>query len=203
MLIALTGGIAAGKSTVAEVWSRLGADVIDSDELARVVVQPGSSGLNQLVGTFGASLLKPDGALDRDALGRIVFSDSAKRKELESILHPLIRELANERFAKTLSQNVVYAIPLLVEAGSSYQFDRVCTVSAPEAVRIARLVAARGMSPGEATARVQSQVDDSARESIADVVIDSDCSLDELRLRAEQAWVDLLSPVGGSRHDSR
>jgi dephospho-CoA kinase len=203
MLIALTGGIAAGKSTVAEVWTQLGAEIIDSDQLARLVVQPGTVGLSELVNKFGASILNPDGTLNRESLGRIVFTDEASRRTVESILHPLIRQLAEERFAKSTSPHLVYAIPLLVEAGSSYKFDRVCAISAPESVRISRLISNRNLTLDEATKRVRSQVSDTARESVADVVIDSNCTLDELRTRAEQAWTTLTAPPQGAAIDSR
>lgn len=196
MLIALTGGIASGKSTVAEVWRELGAEVIDADDIAREVVAANTLGLRLVAERFGPGVISEDGTLNRTALGQIVFGDSNARHHLERILHPLIRERSTALFKTAAAEHVVYAIPLLVESGGDYSFDRVCTVSAPVETRVSRLVKFRNLSESEARKRVLVQATDAQREAVADVIIDSNCSLEELRQRAKEAWHELLT-LGG------
>lgn len=191
MLIGLTGGIASGKSTVAKVWESLGGQHIDADELAREVVTPGSVGLEKLIARFGSEVLDETGVLNRSKLGQVVFSDSNARKDLETILHPLIQDLAQKRIQNLKGQNIFYTIPLLVESKSPLKFDSIVTVSAPESVRINRLVTSRGLTQEEALNRISAQASDTERESVADIVIDSNCSLDELEKRAKAVWTEL------------
>ncbi len=187
MLIALTGGIGSGKSTVARRWVELGATEIDADLLAREVVTPGSIGLQKVVEAFGSSVLAADGSLNRSALAQLVFTSDSNRKKLEAILHPLIQDLALERVAD-LSGVVVYTIPLFVESNSKLKFDKVVAISCDEAVRVQRLVQNRGMTESEARSRVAAQATDQQREAVADLVIDSNCSLEELLQRADAAY---------------
>lgn len=187
MLIALTGGIGSGKSTVARRWVELGATEIDADLLAREVVNPGSIGLQKVVEAFGSSVLAADGSLNRSALAQLVFTSDSNRKKLEAILHPLIQDLALERVAD-LSGVVVYTIPLFVESNSKLKFDKVVAISCDEAVRVQRLVQNRGMTEAEARSRVAAQATDQQREAVADLVIDSNCSLEELLQRADSAF---------------
>ena len=187
MLVALTGGIGSGKSTVAARWVELGATEIDADVLAREVVEPGSVGLEQVAKEFGSDLIRSDGTLDRQLLASRAFANPERRKKLEAILHPLIQERAKELTA-SLEGLVVYTIPLLVETESPLQFDRVITVSCPEAVRVDRLVTLRGLSAEEAIARIRSQATDQEREAVSDTVIDSDCPLDELLAKADDVF---------------
>ena len=187
MLIALTGGIGSGKSTVARRWVELGATEIDADLLAREVVTPGSIGLQKVVEAFGSSVLAADGSLNRSALAQLVFTSDSNRKKLEAILHPLIQDLALERVAD-LSGVVVYTIPLFVESNSKLKFDKVVAISCDEAVRVQRLVQKRGMTESEARSRVAAQATDQQREAVADLVIDSNCSLEELLQRADAAF---------------
>ncbi len=187
MLIALTGGIGSGKSTVARRWVELGATEIDADLLAREVVNPGSIGLQKVVEAFGSSVLAADGSLNRSALAQLVFTSDSNRKKLEAILHPLIQDLALERVAD-LSGVVVYTIPLFVESNSKLKFDKVVAISCDEAVRVQRLVQNRGMTESEARSRVAAQATDQQREAVADLVIDSNCSLEELLQRADAAF---------------
>ncbi len=187
MLIALTGGIGSGKSTVARRWVELGATEIDADLLAREVVTPGSIGLQKVVEAFGSSVLAADGSLNRSALAQLVFTSDSNRKKLEAILHPLIQDLALERVAD-LSGVVVYTIPLFVEINSKLKFDKVVAISCDEAVRVQRLVQNRGMTESEARSRVAAQATDQQREAVADLVIDSNCSLEELLQRADAAF---------------
>ena len=184
MLIALTGGIGSGKSTVARRWVELGATEIDADVLAREVVAPGSTGLALVAKQFGSVVLAADGSLDRAALAKIAFSSEENRKLLESILHPLIQLLALEK-VEGLSGIIVYTIPLFVESNSKLKFDKVVTISCDEAVRVKRLVESRGMSEGEAISRISAQASDAQREAVADLVIDSNCTMAELVSRAD------------------
>jgi dephospho-CoA kinase len=191
MLIALTGGIGSGKSTVASEWVRLGATEVDADVLAREVVQPGSQGLEALRAKYGSRILDASGDLNRQELAKIIFSSSEEKKSVEAILHPLIRQLAKEK-TNNIPGVVIYTIPLLVETSPELQFDKIVTVSCPEDVRKQRLLG-RGMSEADASKRVRSQATDADRESIADLVIDSNCSLDELLGRARQAYKALTN----------
>lgn len=191
MLIALTGGIGSGKSTVAAEWVRLGATEVDSDVLAREVVEPGSPGLASVVSTFGNSVLTQTGELNRSKLAELVFANPEAKVSLERILHPLIQNLALER-TNSLTGVVVYTIPLLVETNSKLKFDRIVTVSCPEEVRIQRLVQ-RGLSEQDARQRISAQASDVSREGIADLVIDSNCTKEQLLERARSAYAELTN----------
>ena len=188
MLIALTGGIGSGKSTVARRWVDLGATEVDADLLAREVVEPGSVGLEQVTQEFGPSVLTQSGTLDRAALAKIAFANDANRVKLESILHPLIQELALKR-VQGLQGVIVYTIPLFVESKSKLQFDKVVAISCDEDVRVRRLIDSRGMNEVEAKSRVAAQATDSQREAVADLVIDSNCSLEELFQKADEIYL--------------
>ena len=180
--IGLTGGIASGKSEAARFFSGLGAAVIDTDELAREVVKPGSPGLKEVTEAFGKRLLEEDGSLDRRALRRIIFSDPAARRRLEAITHPRIIALLHERLA-TLSGEpyVIVEIPLLIESGLAGELDRILVVDAPEKTRIERLTRRDGTSVDDARMALKAQVDRPARLSQADDVITNDGSLEKLR----------------------
>ena len=190
MLIGLTGGIGSGKSTVAKRLVNLGATEIDADLLAREVVEPGTTGLTQVAERFGQDLIQSDGTLNRAALAQRAFASEVDRKDLEGILHPLIQQLSRERIANAKGI-VVYTIPLLVESQSKLPFDRVITVSAPESVRVQRLVESRGMTEEEAISRIKAQATDQEREAIADYVIHSDCSMEELMNRVDSVFAEL------------
>jgi len=187
MLIALTGGIGSGKSTVAAGWVRLGATEIDADLLAREVVEPGEAGLERLVAEFGHEILDKTGHLNRTKLAELSFADSSVRKRVEDILHPLIQALALERTNSNPGSAIVYTIPLFVETQSPLQFDKVVTISCPEEVRVERLVK-RGMTHEDAMRRISAQATDKQREELADLIIDSNCSLEELLDRARAAY---------------
>ena len=192
MLIALTGGIGSGKSTVAKRWVELGATEIDADLLAREVVTKGSIGLRAIEQRFGWEVIDLDGNLDRAALARRAFATEVDRKDLEAILHPLIQQLALQRIAE-IEGDIVYTIPLYVETKSPLKFDKVVAISCPEEVRISRLVESRGMTEADARSRVKSQATDREREAVADVVIDSNCSISELMARADKVWKELVA----------
>lgn len=193
MLIGLTGGIASGKTTVANRWAELGAYLIDADVLAREVVAPDSTGLSQIREVFGDGVMQADGSLDRAALAHLIFMDPEKRETLERITHPLIRQLALSRLADAGDAPVVYVIPLLIETNSQLPFDKIVTVSAPEQLRVDRMVLNRGLSPELAQSRIAAQASDVEREAAADYVIDSNCSMPELLARADAVWAELTA----------
>ncbi len=177
-LIGLTGGIAAGKSTVAGIWVALGAIEIDADLLAREVVQPGTVGIEKIRQAFGSGVFTATGDLDRKALGEIVFNNAAKRKELESIVHPLVRARAQEMLRSLPADSIViYAVPLLVEANVELPFHVVVSVEAPETERAQRLVGSRGMTLEQALSRIKAQASAIERAARADYILNSNQSL--------------------------
>ena len=190
VLIGLTGGIGSGKSTVAKRLVELGATEIDADLLAREVVAPGTEGLEAVAGRFGEDLVNADGSLDRALLAQRAFSSEENRKALEAILHPLIQRLSRERISQATGL-VVYTIPLLVETDSTLPFDKIVTVSAPEEVRVGRLVQSRGMTETEAKARIAAQASDAQREAIADFVINADCTMEELFAQVDRIHAEV------------
>ncbi|MBP2458468.1 dephospho-CoA kinase [Clavibacter michiganensis] len=200
-LIGLTGGIAAGKTVVADRLAELGAVRIDADRLAREVVEPGTPALAEIARRFGPGVIAADGSLDRLALGAVVFQDPDARRDLEAITHPAVRALSAARMAAAGEADadavVVYDIPLLVESGRVDEFDRIVVVHAPREERIRRLVELRGMSPEEAERRIASQAADEDRLAVADVVIDSGVSLASTLAQTDRLWANLAGGVGG------
>jgi dephospho-CoA kinase len=202
MLVALTGGIASGKSTVARRLAELGAVVVDADRVAREVVEPGTPGLARIAQEFGTDVIAPDGTLDRAALGAIVFGDGAARALLNAITHPAVGERSRALFAAALEADpdavVVYDVPLLVnERGETRadEFDRVIVVTADEETRVRRLVELRGMDEAEARRRIASQAPESARLAIADDVIDANGTLEHTLAQVDALWEDLHRPA--------
>jgi dephospho-CoA kinase len=195
--IGLTGGIAAGKSVAARRLMELGAVVIDADQLARGALAPGSPGLDQVVATFGGSVLTVDGTLDRAALAHVVFADPAALARLNAIVHPIVRRLASEREAAAAALDpravVVHDIPLLIETGQADTFHVLVVVHAPAVLRVERLVGTRGMARDEAEARVATQVSDGDRLAVADVVLDGTGSDDDLRGQVDDLWARLAA----------
>lgn len=190
-LVGLTGGIAAGKSSVAETWEQLGATVIDADDLAREVVEPGSAGLERITEEFGSTVLSEDGTLNRKALAEVVFTDPPKRAALEALLHPLIRALALDKLEAAKTDIVVYVIPLLVETRSDLPFDYIVTVEAPEADQVMRMVESRSMSKEQALSRIQAQAKPAERAQIADRILSSNQSLKLLLKDATRLFAEL------------
>lgn len=191
--VALTGGIGSGKSLAGEFFEELGAIVVDSDQLARDVIERGTPGFDEVIAQFGDDVLS-HGIIDRKKLGEIVFSDEAKRKQLESILHPLIRSALDEITASAPTGSVVInQIPLLAETGGKDRFDLVITVSADLDTRRQRLKA-RGLTALEIEKRLQAQVSDTEREAIADYVISNDGDRDHLLRQVETLWNEELLP---------
>ena len=191
--VALTGGIGSGKSLVGEILEELGALVIDSDQLAREVIERGSPGYEEVVTAFGDSILS-EGQIDRSKLAAVVFKESDLRKKLESIIHPLVREAA-EKLARKLPSGAILInqIPLLVESDGAKRFDYVVTVSADEEIRRERL-RLRGLKDYEITQRIAAQVSDLEREKIANYIIRNDGSIDELTRAVEELMANELLP---------
>lgn len=202
LLVALTGGIASGKSTVARRLAEHGAVVVDADQVAREVVEPGEPALRRIAEEFGADMIAADGTLDRAALGAVVFSDPEARQRLNEITHPAVLERSRARFAEAAAADphaiVVYDIPLLVEAGRTDEFDLVVVVHAAAETRVSRMVELRGMTRDEAQHRLRSQATDTDRLAIADVVIDADGTLDETLAQTDALWANLRARVGGA-----
>ena len=187
MQVGLTGGIGSGKSTVARMLDALGAFVIDSDDLAREAVAPGSQGLRAVAALWPSVL--HDGALDRAALARIVFDDAAAREQLNAIVHPIVRRLAAERLAGVQpGQLVVQMIPLLFETGSDSKFEKTIVVVAPEAVRIERAMRRDGATYEQIRARMASQIAVDEARRRADYVIENDGDVEHLRRQVESIY---------------
>jgi dephospho-CoA kinase len=190
--VGLTGGIASGKSTVSAILSELGEVVIDSDQLAREVVARGTPGLAQVVEAFGPEVLTPEGDLDRPKVGAIVFADESRRRVLEAIIHPLVRERSAELEAAAGPDDVVvHDIPLLAEAGLASAFDAVIVVDAPPEVQVERMVRERGWTREEAESRIAAQASREDRLAIATYVIENTGSLADLRARVEEVYAAL------------
>lgn len=199
LLIGLTGGIASGKSTVASQLVAHGAVHVDADALAREAVEPGTDALGQIRETFGADVIDKHGRLDRAALGAIVFSDPAKLAQLNAITHPAVWALAQARIAAAQAADplavVVYDVPLLVEASAHrpMRFDLIVVAHASAATRIERLVELRGMIREDAARRIRAQASDDARLAIADVVIDTEGSLEATGRQVDALWSRILT----------
>ncbi|MDG4788603.1 dephospho-CoA kinase [Micromonospora sp. WMMD1102] len=193
--VGLTGGIGSGKSVVAARLADLGAVVVDSDRIAREVVEPGTDGLREVVAEFGARVCAEDGSLDRAALGEIVFADQAARARLEGIVHPRVRRRSAELVAGAAPDAIVVNdVPLLVEGGLAPTYHLVLVVRAAEATRIGRLVRDRGMTVEQAVQRIRAQVGDEWRAAAADVLLDNDGELAELHAAVDALWRDRLTP---------
>lgn len=193
-LIGLTGGIASGKSVVADRLVSHGAVLVDADVLARRVVEPGEPALAEIVDEFGDGMLTAEGTLDRAALGAIVFTDPERRARLNRITHPRIRDLATRLISEAVERDpaavIVHDVPLLAETAGEWphDYDLIVVVDASPEVRIARLVDLRGLTREEAMHRVNAQATDTERLAIADVVIDSNGNLDSTLRQADELW---------------
>jgi dephospho-CoA kinase len=192
MNIGLTGGIACGKSTVAEMLVDLGAILIDADQLARVVVLPGRPALNQIAARFGNKVINPDGTLNRKALGEIVFNEPHARKDLEAITHPFIRQEMWGQMAQAElnhpDQLVVVDIPLLYESGLQSKFEKVMLVYVPEEVQIQRLMKRDHLTPEAAQLRLAAQMPIEQKKQLADIVILNEGSLTETKQQIQSFW---------------
>ena len=194
MLIGLTGGIGSGKSVVAELLAGHGALIVDADLIAREVVEPGTPGLAAVARRFGDGLLRPDGSLDRAALGAIVFGDRTARRDLEAIIHPAVRaRVAALTAAAPPGAVVVQVIPLLVETGQQDTFDLVVVVDVDPAVQLSRIRRRDGLDEPEAQSRINAQAGRGARLAAADVVLANNGSTAELAAAVDRLWIGLES----------
>lgn len=190
-VIGLTGGVASGKSSLARFITGRGGVVIDADELARLAVIPGSSGLNRIVDCFGDCVLLPDGTLDRKRVSSIVFSDVEKRQQLEQILHPEIRRLADEQIAGVAASGarvVFYMAPLLIESGSLERVDEVWVITVRPEIQLQRLICRDHIDPEQARRIIASQMPLAEKERYGRVVIDNSGTLEELQRQLSDVW---------------
>jgi len=185
MIVALTGGVASGKTAVSDRFAERGVPVVDTDVLAREVVAPGSPGLAEVEAAFGAEIIDADGALDRSALRQRIFDDPDARNRLERILHPRIAEEARRRLASEAAPYAILVVPLLVESGLFEDADRVLVVDVPEAVQIERLIARDGGTRDQAEAMLAAQASREQRLARADDVIENTGTLEDLRRRVD------------------
>ncbi|MDJ1371099.1 dephospho-CoA kinase [Gulosibacter molinativorax] len=193
--IALTGGIASGKTTISTRLRELGAVIIDADEIARKVVEPGEPALGKIAKRFGESVINADGTLDRKALADIVFNDEEALKSLNEITHPEIGRYTQRMIAEVSAEDpntiIVHDIPLLAENRTNYDYDFIWVADSPADVRRERLMEDRGMSAEEAQARIDAQVSDEERRMIADVVIDTTRAIPETLDQVDELFARL------------
>jgi len=192
-LIGLTGGIGSGKSTVARSLMRRGAALVDADLLAREVVEPGNPALAEIVAEFGPSVLRPDGRLDRPALGAIVFADAARRARLNAITHPRVGVLMQSRVAEALASDaplVVVDVPLLFEGSRQSQFEGVMLVWVPAELQLRRLVERDGMGEDEARARIAAQMPIDEKRPLATWVVDNSGAPEDTEQQVDAWWRD-------------
>ena len=191
MKVGLTGGIGAGKSTVADLFSQKGAVVIRSDELARQVIEPQTPGFQQVIDRFGKDFINSEGYIDRAKLAQVVFHDDAALKDLENIVHPLVRSKTNQIIDQHTSETIIVnEIPLLLEKKMESLFDFLVIVISSEKNRLERL-SQRGLTAEQATARISKQVSDDERKAAADFLIVNDGNLDQLEVDVEKIWQTL------------
>lgn len=194
--VGLTGGIASGKSTVSEAFARLGAKVLDADEVAREVVLPGKPAWTKLRHTFGSEFFHPDGRLNRSKLRRLVFADPEQRSRLNAIVHPEVMREIDFRFEQLTSSAehavVLVDVPLLIEVGVAHRFDKVVVVYANESVQVMRLMQRDGLSREEARQALSVQIDLREKAKKADFVIDNSGTPGETQAQVEKVWQELL-----------
>ncbi|HJA04409.1 MAG TPA: dephospho-CoA kinase, long form [Candidatus Microbacterium stercoravium] len=187
-LIALTGGIASGKSTIARRLASHGVVVVDADQTVRDLQRPGEPVFDEIVREFGDGVVAADGALDRAALGSIVFGDAERLAALNAIVHPAVRAETERRFREAGDRVVVYDVPLLAEARGAREWDLIVVAHAPAEMRAERMMTERGMSLEDATARIAHQASDEERLEMADVVIDTSGTIEHTLEQADALW---------------
>ena len=193
-VVGLTGGIGSGKSTVADLFVVQGAALVDTDVIAHQLTAAGGAAMPQIVATFGPALANEQGALDRSAMRRMVFADPSARGRLETILHPLIRQISDQRCTEATAPYVILAVPLLVESGSySERCDRIAVVDCPETVQISRVMARNGLSENEVRAILKAQASREQRLAIANEVIDNGAGLTNLYPRVAELHLKYLA----------
>ncbi|GEB47041.1 dephospho-CoA kinase [Microbacterium sp. AG157] len=191
-LLALTGGIASGKSTIAALLADRGAVVVDADAIVREVQAPGSPVLADIAAEFGTAVLRPDGSLDRPALGALVFGHPDRLARLNALVHPAVRSESQRRFSSAFAADpaavVVYDVPLLAEARGGESWDLVVVAHCPADLRVRRLIDTRGLTEADARARIGSQASDEERIALADVVIDTSADMESTRRQVDELW---------------
>ena len=199
--VGLTGGIGSGKSEVSRRLAARGAAIVDADQAAREVVEPGTPGLGQIAAVFGPEVIRPDGRLDRDRLGELVFAQPALRAKLNAIVHPLVHERMRQLDQDAMAVAgpagiVVHDVPLLAENGLASGFDAVVVVDTPEDQQVQRLMTERGMPAGHVRDRMAAQASRDQRLAIADIVIDNSGALEDLDRRVDEVWAVLRDRAG-------
>lgn len=195
MLIGLTGGIGAGKSTVAQLFEERGVPIVDADAIARDVVKPGQPALAELVEYFGDTILGADGELNRGKLAEVAFADAESHEALNAIMHPAISAETSKRIDALRGDHpvIVHDVPLLVEAGLAGNYDLTVLVDTPAEVRLQRLTELRGMDPEDAKKRIAAQATDEQRRAVCDVALDNSGDIEHLRAQFEQMWERFIS----------
>jgi len=199
-VVGLTGGIGSGKSTVARFFGELGVPVIDADQVAREVVEPGTAGLAEVVEAFGEAVLDDAGRLDRAAVAERVFGDDAARKRLEGILHPKIGAASMQKLAALAAEGHAYAIyeaALIVENGAYRTMNALVVVAVDEATQLARVRARDGLDEAAVRARVASQLPQAEKVAVADWVIENDGTLEQTKARVARVHAEILERFGG------
>ncbi|WP_257994466.1 dephospho-CoA kinase [Brevibacterium paucivorans] len=195
MLIGLTGGIGAGKSTVAQLFEERGVPIVDADAIARDVVKPGEPALAELVEHFGDSILGADGELNRGKLAEVAFADAESHEALNAIMHPAISAETAKRIDALRGDHsvIVHDVPLLVEAGLAGNYDLTVLVDTPAQIRLQRLTELRGMDSEDAKKRIAAQATDEQRRAVCDVALDNSGDIEHLRAQFEQMWERFIS----------
>jgi dephospho-CoA kinase len=201
--VGLTGGIGSGKSEVATRLAEHGAVILDADVAARVVVEPGTPGLAQVVSTFGEEVLAPDGSLDRAKMASLVFPDPERLAKLGTIVHPLVGQWMASAEEKAVAAGgpstvIVHVVPLLTEHNLAGTYDVVVLVDVSEELQVARLVARRSMLPGQVRQRMAAQATRKQRQAVADIVIDNSGQLADLHRRVNEVWAELQARATAS-----
>lgn len=196
LIIGLTGGIGSGKSAVTKRFAELGASIVDTDEIAHALTTAAGLAIEPIRSTFGDALITPEGALDRQAMRKLVFADRDAKRRLEAILHPMIRRISNAECAAAGGAYVVLAVPLLVESGNYRErVDRICVVDCPIELQLERVRARSGLSEQQIRAIIASQATREARRAIADDIIDNAGSLEALHRQVEALHARYLECV--------
>lgn len=195
MLVGLTGGIGAGKSTVAQLFEERGVPIVDADAIARDVVKPGQPALAELVKYFGDTILGADGELNRGKLAEVAFADAESHEALNAIMHPAISAETSKRIDALRGEHsvIVHDVPLLVEAGLAGNYDLTVLVDTPAEVRLQRLTELRGMDSEDAKKRIAAQATDEQRRAVCDVALDNSGDIEHLRAQFEQMWERFIS----------
>jgi dephospho-CoA kinase len=199
LVIGITGNFGTGKTTVSQMLAELGAVLINADELGHEVLQPDTQAYKEVLAAFGKSILKPNDEVDRNKLGKLVFDDNTALARLNQITHPRIYEIAKQRieeYRQAGTRVVVFEAALLIEAGWMSLVDQLWVTTAPESTIVKRLKSSRGLSEKQVLARLHTQMPQEEKAKQADAVIDTDCSMDELRARVTELWRRLPGGTG-------